>query len=171
MPATQRIYDQNRDAHFITITCSHRRKLLDHPHCKGIVIGNLAKQLAQRQGKCAGFVVMPEHVHVLVWFGIEGQVTEFVSHWKRLSSFALRKFYKQTLTGYAANLPDEDSLWVEGLYDFNVQSEEKLREKLEYMHLNPVRRGLVERAIDWPWSSARHYELGKSVGIKIEWIA
>jgi putative transposase len=42
-------------------------------------------------------------------------------------------------------------------YDFNVYSEAKVREKLEYMHFNPVKRGLVYEGIDWRWSSARVY--------------
>jgi len=45
----------------------------------------------------------------------------------------------------------------------------KLQEKLDYMHLNPVRAGLVEKAVDWPWSSARYYLLGRSVGLPIGW--
>ena len=170
MSASARIYDNNRDAHFLTFNCAKRRRLLDHPFCKGIVIGQLAKQLKQRQGKCVGFVIMPEHVHALVWFAIEGQVAEFISHWKRLSSFNLRRFIEKSLPEYAECLADVESLWTDGQHDFNIYTEGKLREKLEYMHLNPVRRRLVERAVDWRWSSARYYELGQSVGIDIEWI-
>jgi putative transposase len=46
----------------------------------------------------------------------------------------------------------------------------KALEKLEYMHLNPVRAGLVSRATDWPWSSAPYYESGADVGIPLQWI-
>jgi putative transposase len=38
------------------------------------------------------------------------------------------------------------------------------------MHLNPVRAGLVQRAVDWRYSSARYYELGRSVGVPLEWM-
>jgi REP element-mobilizing transposase RayT len=48
-----------------------------------------------------------------------------------------------------------------------LETEKKLEEKLDYMHLNPVRRGLVTRAVDWKWSSARWYLLRKPVGIPI----
>ncbi len=41
---------------------------------------------------------------------------------------------------------------------------------LDYMHLNPVRAGLVEKAVDWAWSSARYFDSGKSVGVPLEWI-
>ena len=38
------------------------------------------------------------------------------------------------------------------------------------MHLNPVRAGLVEKATDWAWNSARYFDSGKSVGVPLEWI-
>ena len=47
--------------------------------------------------------------------------------------------------------------WQRRFYDFNVWSHKKRREKLEYMHSNPVKRGLVRRPQDWPWSSYAFY--------------
>ena len=47
--------------------------------------------------------------------------------------------------------------WQRRFYDFNVWSEKKLKEKLEYMHANPVQRKLVEHPKDWPWSSWANY--------------
>jgi putative transposase len=45
-----------------------------------------------------------------------------------------------------------------GGYDRNINTERRLREKIEYLHANPVRRGLCETPTDWPWSSARWYQ-------------
>ena len=53
-------------------------------------------------------------------------------------------------------------------YDFNVRRERKLTEKLDYMHRNPVQRGLVARPEDWTWSSARHYATGEEGMVEIE---
>jgi putative transposase len=50
---------------------------------------------------------------------------------------------------------------------FQIYSERKLEEKLDYIHQNPVRADLVERAADWPWSSARWYLRGERVGVPI----
>jgi len=44
------------------------------------------------------------------------------------------------------------------------------QEKLDYMHKNPVTAGLVERAVDWKWSSARHCLLGEPSVVPLEWI-
>ncbi len=51
-------------------------------------------------------------------------------------------------------------VWQRRFYDFNVWSESKRLEKLQYMHGNPVKRRLVENPADWPWSSWRFYHLG-----------
>ena len=52
-------------------------------------------------------------------------------------------------------------------YDFNVWSESKMKEKLRYMHRNPVVRGLVECPEDWPWSSFRNYAFGEPGPVRI----
>ena len=50
--------------------------------------------------------------------------------------------------------------WQEGPgYDRNINSVEALQASLNYIHMNPVRRGLCEKPTDWPWSSARYYML------------
>jgi hypothetical protein len=53
------------------------------------------------------------------------------------------------------------SFWQKRFYDFNVWSRKKRIEKLEYMHRNPVKRGLVADAKQWSWSSYRFYQYGE----------
>ena len=65
-------------------------------------------------------------------------------------------------------LRSHDPFWQSRYYDFNVFREQKLVEKLDYMHQNPVQRGLVTRAEDWKWSSARHYATGEEFRVEIE---
>ena len=60
------------------------------------------------------------------------------------------------------------AFWQRRFYDFNVWSSGKLREKLNYMHKNPVTRGLVEHPKDWPWSSWSYYEKGEAGLIPID---
>lgn len=53
--------------------------------------------------------------------------------------------------------PPLPRFWQRRFYDFNVWSHKKRREKLDYLHFNPVKRGLVRHARDWPWSSYAFY--------------
>jgi putative transposase len=61
-----------------------------------------------------------------------------------------------------------DPFWQPRYYDFNVYHEQKLVEKLDYVHRNPVQRGLVTRPEDWTWRSSRHYATGEDCGVEIE---
>jgi putative transposase len=59
-------------------------------------------------------------------------------------------------------------LWQKRYYDRNIRDYAEFVEKLQYIHRNPVKRGLVERAEDWKWSSFRHYALQEDCGVEIE---
>jgi len=164
----RRIYDSERHAHFVTFSCDRRRSLLQHDQAKRIVIGHLGARLSKRDGLCIGFVIMPDHVHALVWFPATDQLSRFINEWKSQSSAALRKLYESKFPEYW-NQVERTSVWQPRYYGFNVFTRQKIEEKLTYMHLNPVRTGLVNRAVDWPYSSARWYEQHKSVGLPIGW--
>jgi len=166
MPHRQ-IYTGERHAHFITFSCYKRRRLLDHDSVKRVVLGCLSAQLKRLAATCVGFVIMPNHVHALLWFSGQEQLSELMEHWKQASSVRIKNLLAEKFSAYAAHLPPEEPIWQARYYDFNVVSSEKVEEKLNYIHENPVKAKLVERAVDWPWSSVRFYKLGRSVGVPI----
>jgi len=71
---------------------------------------------------------------------------------------------------YTKSIDSKQPFWQPKYYPLNLYSQQKAQEKLDYMHLNPVRRGLVQQACDWRWSSACYYEQGKRVGVPIGWV-
>jgi REP-associated tyrosine transposase len=102
-----------------------------------------------------GFVVMPEHVHLLVSEPEKGRLAQALQ--------SLKQSIARKLALRAA-----EPFWQARYYDFNVWSERKFTEKLRYIHRNPVTRGLVDRPEEWPWSSFRHYLTGQECGVEIE---
>jgi putative transposase len=92
-----------------------------------------------------------------------------MNKWKDQSSREIKKLYRSKFPKYWEQLDDADPIWQPRYYGFNIWSRQKVEEKLEYMHLNPVRAGLVERAEEYRWSSALWYLEGKSVGLPIGW--
>jgi putative transposase len=108
----------------------------------------------------AGYVVMPEHIHLLV--------TEPEDEPLSTALQAIKQSVSRTLA-----LRAPEPFWQARYYDFNVWSEKKRIEKLRYIHRNPMRRGLVEKPEDWKWSSFRHYATGVegAVEIESEWTA
>ncbi len=155
MTETRRIVDDQLYYHFITFSVYRRRRLLDHDEPKRIVLGVLNFVLDKHLAKCVGFVLMPDHVHALVWFPETGQLSRFIHELKRQSSLSIRTWYRENAANYFSGFGEGDKFWQPKYYSFSIYERAKLEEKLNDMHLNPVRAGLVERAVDWPWSSAR----------------
>jgi putative transposase len=114
---------------------------------------------------------MPDHVHALIWLPEIGRLSGFMLGWKRVSSYRIGEWYRRYGSEYAEALKEDPRVWQPRYYAFAIRSEDKLREKLDYMHRNPVAAALATEPGDWRWSSARWYERRRSVGVTIEWIA
>jgi putative transposase len=109
-----------------------------------------------------GYVVMPEHVHLLVSEPQRETLSTVVQ--------ALKLGFSRRLTGSSCLLwPGSVSrhIWQARFYDFNVWTEQKRIEKLRYIHRNPVNRGLVASSEQWPWSSFRSYFYGEPGLVRI----
>ena len=144
--------------HFVTFSCYQRRPLLAERDGYSVFEEEL-EWVRRRHGfVVAGYVVMPEHVHLLVSEPREGSVATALQVLKQRVSRRLKR-------------KEDIRFWLARYYDFNVWSHEKTVEKLKYMHRNPVMRGLVEKPEDWEWSSFRHYLHGVvgTVDIESEW--
>ena len=163
----RKVYDSEAHAHFVTFSCYRRRRILDDDRAKGIVVHFLANELEKADGSCVGFVIMPDHVHALLRFRQPEMLSRFIQQWKRKSSNRLKKFLEEHLPAYAAAIDLREPIWQARFYDFNIYSFEKASEKLEYIHNNPVRKGLAANAHEWSYGSARWYLLQRPVGIKI----
>jgi putative transposase len=145
-------YQQCGCFHFITFSCHHRLPLLGDAAARGLFERSLEAMRIRHDFVVCGYVVMPEHVHLLV-----------SEPKKALLSIAI-----QALKLSVPVQSKERSFWQPRYYDFNVHNEEKSTEKLRYMHRNPVKRGLVEKPEDWDWSSFRHYATGIRGTVEIE---
>ena len=113
---------------------------------------------------------MPDHGHAVIWFPQTSQLSRFLHGWKRRSSHEIQKWQERINFRYLQETKPGDPVWQRRYYSFEIYNEVKLEEKLHYMHLNPVRVGLVEKTVDWKWSSARWYEQGRSVGVELGWV-
>lgn len=85
------------------------------------------------------------------------------------ASVRQRDRYGDHAAGFFAGLGPGERFRHPKSYVFHVYSTFKVLENFDYMHNNPVKAGLVERAVDWRWSSARWYVLQRTVGVPITW--
>ncbi len=108
-----------------------------------------------------GYVVMPEHVHLLLGEPRRGDPSVVMQALKQgfarrlLSKLRARADSRQGTLWHAPLASGH--IWQRRFYDFVVFSEKKRVEKLRYMHRNPVAHGLVLEPEEWTWSSFRHY--------------
>jgi putative transposase len=140
------------DVHFVTFSCFHRLAYLGSTGSRDLFEDALARTCYRYQFDVFGYVVMPEHVHLLV-----------SEPGRELLSVAL-----QGLKLSVSRRPRTRPFWLPRYYDFNVMTEEKRLEKLNYIHWNPMKRGLVDRPEDWRWSSYRYYQTGEQGRVTIK---
>jgi putative transposase len=155
MPWSLTRFQQARCLHFITFSCQHRDKLLSTPESRDTFLEILERTHTWYDFYITGYVVMPEHVHLLV---SEPQRSKLAVVIQMLKQNAARKL----------RLVEGAPFWEPRYYDFNAWSEAKRVEKLRYIHRNPVHRGLVECPEDWLWSSFNHYTTGMEGPVEIE---
>jgi putative transposase len=117
-----------------------------------------------------GYVVMPEHIHLLLSEPEVGTPSTVMQVLKQRTARALLPKTKprdprqiKLFREIAARAP----FWQTRFHDFNVWTEKKRVEKLRYMHRNPVKRGLAETPEDWRWSSYRFYLLDESGPVRV----
>jgi putative transposase len=160
MPEGLRRYQSAGGFHFVTFSCYRREPLLAERDGYAVVERMLEEVRVRYEFVVAGYVLMPEHVHLLVSEPKRDLLAVALQVWKQESSRLLKR-------------DSEKQFWQRRYYDFNVRAEKKTVEKLKYMHRNPVVRGLVARPEDWAWSSYRHYLTGMcgTVDIESHWTA
>ena len=148
--------------HFITSSCYRRKPLLATPRARDLFLKILAQVRDRYDFALLGYVVMPDHIHLLISEPTVGNPSDAMKALKQRVSRALRRKKRKAHTGQLefwgdSALERDARFWQRRFYDFNVWSARKRNEKLNYMHFNPVKRNLVQTSKDWPWSSYRFY--------------
>ena len=145
-------YEHTGSFHFLTFSCYHRLQYLAAAEACDLFEDALERVRQRYRFVVAGYVVMPEHIHLLIGEPVKGVVSGVIYALKL--SVAMRRA--------------ERPFWQARYYDFLVHNEEKRVEKLRYMHRKPVVRGLAAKPEDWAWSSFRHYATGAEGRVEIE---
>ena len=166
MPKGLRRSHGGGDLHYITCSCYRRRAFLNSAHRRDLFLNIFEQVRYKYEFAVIGYVVMPEHFHLLISEPEESGVSTVMQVLKqRIAQQCLSKLRKDINGVEDGDLP---AFWYLRSYDFNVFTEKKVVEKLRYIHRNPVKRGLVESPEQWIWSSYRYYLLGEEGPVKIE---
>jgi REP-associated tyrosine transposase len=149
---------------FLTFSCQRRLPLLSNPDIAQVFAESLETARDRSGLELFAWVVMPEHVHLLVEppvsnDGVQSPLSPIL---KGLKSSVARRVLARWAALDAPILSRIDDgkghprFWQKGGgFDRNVRDEREFSKTVQYIHRNPVERGLVERCEDWQWSSVR----------------
>src|SRR5579862_4259814 len=159
MPWGLRRFHNTGQSHFVTFCCYHRRPSFTVGSRMEIFERALERVRKSFALRVYGYVVIPDHVHLLLSEPRRGTLADALK--------SLKQGVARRLIGGA------EHFWQKRYYDFNIRNGAQFSEKLRYIHRNPVKRGLCDRPEDWEWSSFLHYATGQEgrVEIESEWTA
>jgi putative transposase len=157
-----------QDLHFVTSSCLHRKPLLGSGQARDVFLQVFERVRRKYLFEVAGYVVMPEHFHILIGEPEKGTPSTVLQVLKQRVAQRLLDSPPHVEPNDKDQSGERRHFWLPRSYDFNVYSNEKVVEKLEYMHNNPVRRGLVSSPELWEWSSFRAYSFGEKGLVEIE---
>jgi len=163
---TVRHFHEVGHLHELTFSCYQRMPLLTNDAWRAKLARCVEAAGIEMAMELVGFVFMPEHVHLLVYpTAPNPSIARYLARIKQ----PLSKQIKESLAGRGSRLlprltvverPGKTCFrfWQEGPgFDRNLFSPEAIESSLEYIHNNPVKRGLCRHVVDWKWSSARYY--------------
>jgi putative transposase len=155
--------------HFITCSCYRRLPFLGTVRSRDCFLSILEETRQRYRFVVVGYVVMPEHFHLLITEPGIGTPSTAMQVLKQRTAHALLPKRKRRDPRQRQLFPEElhRAFWQARFYDFNVWTTKKRVEKLRHMHRNPVKRELVEPPEQWRWSSYRFYLLGESGPVRI----
>lgn len=163
-------------AHELTFSCYHRYKFLKSERTCQWLADAIDKSRTEFSFWLWAYVFMPDHAHLLIY------PTQPVYDIAKIRQAIKSPIALKSVAYIKANAPQwlpritrtrggkiEHLFWQSGGgYDRNIISSKALAASIDYLHTNPVRKGLVEAAADWKWSSAAWYIKGEAIPIAVD---
>jgi REP element-mobilizing transposase RayT len=150
--------------HFLTCTVINWIPIFTRPDTVNILLNSFHHLQKYHQLKLYGFVVLENHIHWLAQSeNLPKEIARFKSYTAKMIIHYLErqkqyKLLKQMHFYKKKHKTDRQyQFWEEGSHSEEIQNKAMLLQKLEYIHYNPVKRGYVDNAEDWRYSSARSY--------------
>lgn len=173
MTNSYRVFTDKHYAYFVTWTVVDWLPLFAESAYRQIILDSLNYLRTKKHTQLNAFVVMSTHIHALLWPDNGISLSDITRDFKRFTSRAISKeaerqsakeFILKFQNARKENRAQDVStyqVWQEGSHPEAIFTEKFARQKMDYIHLNPVRAGMVKTADEWPYSSARAYLFGE----------
>jgi putative transposase len=164
--------------YYITTNIQRRLRIFTSPSFIIPILDSLNFYRHQHKCKIFGYVIMPDHLHLLIYpTGESSTVSDFTRDFKRFTSGRISRqaelenksdWMKTFLESGEQSQRGEKQVWQESFWEQMIYTEKFMRQKLNYIHMNPVRAEIVNDPTDYPYSSCRNYELDDTMLIEID---
>lgn len=165
-------FDLEGQAHFVTFRTHKGLPMIDDA-ISAIIIDTLRQFIRDMSMVLAGYVIMPNHVHLVLIPSAGVEIGNLVGNIKRVSARAIHEFLKserKELLDYLSvirNRLPKFAFWQRRCFDFNCRTEKDMWDKVNYCHNNPVTKKLVDSPEKWNWSSCRWYKGQPDIALEL----
>ena len=169
-----RHYDHLGTVRFVTLSCYHNYNLFRTHYAILTFIKYLNRIRGTYEVKLFGYVIMPNHIHLVLLPPMDTKLGRIIGELKSKSAKEILAFWREKEYKILKRLSivrggiERNVFWQRRFYDHNCRTKESVIEKINYCHNNPVVRGLVKNPADWRWSSYRWHHALDGIAIEID---
>ena len=156
MPKLKRIILENY-CYFVTTNTNEKENIFKDREIIQILIEDLEFYRKKFDFQLHAFVIMPNHIHLLITPSEKGDISKIMHDFKSHTSQVLNRLLKR-----------DEPLWQEGFYEHVVRDEFDFKRKIDYIHKNPLVVGIVKELMNYQFSSFRNYYMEDERLIKID---
>ncbi len=170
-----RTYYPEADCFFVTTTCYRWHHVLASNGCKRIICDSIDFLNSKYETYLLGYVIMPNHVHLILTFPKENRLSDWMRDLKKFTSVKIRQEIERLgelnllECLRVANKNQVFKIWEDRFDDVILTNSHLLNIKLDYIHSNPLQEhwNLVNRPVEYEFSSARFYESGEQLNCRV----
>lgn len=144
--------------YFFTVVTHQRRPILTTDAGRAALGRSIRSVRVERPFRVVAIALLPDHLHA-VWELPAGDV-DYSTRWRLIKgrfSTLWEPIGEDAEIGPSRRRKSERGVWQRRFYEHTCRDEADVRRCVDYIHINPVKHGLVRRTIDWPWSSFHRY--------------
>jgi putative transposase len=146
-------------SYFFTVVTHRRRPLLVEDIARSALRQSLREVRSRHPFAIDAIVLLPDHLHV-VWSLPPGD-DRYPLRWRQIKTRFTQEYLKrggtELDTSVSRALKGERGVLQRRFFEHSIRDEPDLKRCVDYIHVNPLKHGLVNRVVDWPWSSFHHY--------------
>lgn len=165
MKSRYKILQNDDSLYFLTINVIKKIPVFTNSSYMDIILDNFAFYRENQYLKIFSYVIMDNHIHLIT--SHPGNLSKVIQNFKSFTAKKIlhrlqsdnRDWILKLMSNFKADYKSEsiNQFWEEGNHPKQIQNIEMFNQKVEYIHYNPVRRGLVSNEEDWVYSSARNF--------------